>query len=91
MTTRGKSALLIAGLAVVAFISAPVAGARPTCQDGAQDVGQPSSAPSTETTCQTDGNVSIKATPGAGAQWGQGTIGGFPYGGTGYSEGFFAP
>lgn len=53
MTDRGKSALLVAGLAVVAFVAAPAADARPTCQDT-----------NTKTICQTNGSVSIKARPG---------------------------
>lgn len=53
MTDRGKSALLVAGLAVAAFVAAPAADARPTCQDT-----------NTKTICQTNGSVSIKARPG---------------------------
>ena len=56
MTGRGKAAMLIAGLTVVAGVSAPVAGARPTCQDT-----------NTTTVCQTNGSVSIKARPGTTA------------------------
>lgn len=41
------------GLAAVAGIWAPVANARPTCQDTA-----------TKTICQTNGSTSIKARPG---------------------------
>lgn len=53
MTDRGMSALLIAGLAVAALVSAPAANARPTCQDT-----------NSKTVCQTNGSVSIKARPG---------------------------
>ena len=53
MTGPAKAAVLVAGLAVVAGLSAPVAVARPTCQDTA-----------TKTICQTNGSVSIKARPG---------------------------
>ncbi|WP_246585174.1 hypothetical protein [[Mycobacterium] fortunisiensis] len=53
MTTRSKTALLMAGLAAVSMISAPVASARPTCQDTA-----------TKTICTTNGSTSIKARPG---------------------------
>ncbi|MDH6198904.1 hypothetical protein M2272_005568 [Mycobacterium frederiksbergense] len=56
MTSRGKAALLMATLAAVSTVSAPVAGARPTCQDTA-----------TKTICQTNGSVSIKARPGTTA------------------------
>ena len=56
MTGSAKAAVLVAGLAVVAGMSAPVAGARPTCQDTA-----------TTTICQTNGSVSIKARPGTTA------------------------
>jgi len=56
MTTRGKSALLLAGLAVVAGVSAPAASARPNCQEAG-----------VKTICQTNGSVSIKATPGTRA------------------------
>ena len=56
MTGSAKAAVLVAGLAVVAGISAPVAAARPTCQDTA-----------TTTICQTRGSVSIKARPGTTA------------------------
>ncbi|MCB1263157.1 MAG: hypothetical protein KDB56_00890 [Mycobacterium sp.] len=57
MTGRSKAATaLVAGLAVVAGVSAPSAAARPTCQDTA-----------TKTICQTNGSVSIKARPGTTA------------------------
>lgn len=56
MTGRGKAAVLIVGLSVVAGVLAPVAGARPTCQDT-----------NTKTICQTNGSVSIKARPGTTA------------------------
>jgi len=48
-----KSALFMVGLAVLAGVASPSAAARPTCQT----VG-------TNTTCQTNGSVSIKARPG---------------------------
>lgn len=53
MTGRAKAAVLVAGLVVTAGISAPVAGARPTCQET-----------EFKSTCQTNGSVSIKARPG---------------------------
>ncbi len=48
--------VVVAGWAVVAVISAPGAGARPTCQDS-----------DTKKVCQTSGSVSIKARPGTTA------------------------
>jgi hypothetical protein len=54
--TRTKAAVLMVGLAVVAGVLAPVANARPTCQDT-----------NTKTICQTNGSVSIKARPGTTA------------------------
>lgn len=56
MRHPGTPALLIAGLAVAAFVAAPVAQARPTCQDAG-----------VKTICQTNGSVSIKARPGTTA------------------------
>ncbi len=56
MTSRGKSALVLASLAVVAVISAPAASARPSCQEAG-----------VKTICQTNGSVSIKAVPGTRA------------------------
>lgn len=53
MTTRGKAALMMAGLAVTACVAAPAAGARPTCQST-----------DFKSICQTNGSVSIKARPG---------------------------
>lgn len=53
MTIRTKTALLVAGAAVVAGVSAPVAMARPTCQST-----------DFKSICQTNGSVSIKARPG---------------------------
>ena len=53
MTGRAKAAVLVAGLVVTAGISAPVAGARATCQET-----------DFKTTCQTNGSVSIKSRPG---------------------------
>lgn len=56
MTHQGKRrmAALLVGLASVSGIMAPVAGARPTCQDSGS-----------HSTCETNGSVAIKATPGA--------------------------
>jgi hypothetical protein len=56
MTTRGKSALLLAGVAVAAVLAAPAANARPTCQQT-----------DFKSICQTNGSVSIKARPGTTA------------------------
>ncbi len=53
MPKRLGAALLMVSLAVAAGISAPVANARPTCQDT-----------STKTICSTNGSTSIKARPG---------------------------
>lgn len=53
MTTRGKSALVLASLAVAAAVAAPAADARPSCQESG-----------VKTICQTNGSVSIKARPG---------------------------
>jgi hypothetical protein len=53
MTIRNKTALLVAGAAVVAGVSAPSAMARPTCQST-----------DFKSVCQTNGSVSIKARPG---------------------------
>ena len=56
MKSPGKSALFLAALSVVAFTSAPVASARPTCQDpGITGI---------KTVCQTNGSVALKAVPG---------------------------
>ncbi|MBU3752216.1 MAG: hypothetical protein FGM52_17525 [Mycobacterium sp.] len=52
MNCRAATALVV-GLVVAGGVSAPVAGARPTCQDTA-----------TKTICSTTGSVSIKARPG---------------------------
>jgi hypothetical protein len=52
MTTRRKSALLLAGVAVAAVLAAPAANARPTCQQT-----------DFKSICQTNGSVSIKARP----------------------------
>lgn len=54
MKHRGKSALVMAGLAVVAFVWAPAAQSRPFCDQRG----------STTTVCQTNGSVSIKSEPG---------------------------
>lgn len=56
MTGSAKVVVLVAGLAVAAGISAPVAGARGTCQDK-----------DTKTICQTSGSTAIKARPGTTA------------------------
>ena len=56
MTGRAKAAVLIAGLAVFAGVSAPAASARPTCQQT-----------DFKSICQTNGSVSIKARPGTTA------------------------
>jgi hypothetical protein len=53
MTDRGKSALVMVSLAVVAVVSAPAANARPDCQTAG-----------VQTICQTNGSVSIKVAPG---------------------------
>ncbi len=53
MSKRRGAALLMVSLAVMAGISAPVADARPTCQDT-----------NTKTICSTNGSTSIKARPG---------------------------
>ncbi|BBZ55746.1 MULTISPECIES: hypothetical protein [Mycobacteriaceae] len=59
MTHQGKRtmAALLVGLASVSGIMAPVAGARPTCQDSGAT-----------STCETNGSVAIKATPGVRTQ-----------------------
>lgn len=53
MINRKTSALLVAGVAVIAGIAVPAADARPTCQSS-----------DFQTVCQTNGSVSIKARPG---------------------------
>ena len=53
MTPQGTVAMLVAGLAVAAGLSAPVANALPNCQTAG-----------TTTTCRTNGSVTIKARPG---------------------------
>lgn len=53
MTIRGKSALVMVSLTIVAGVSAPAADALPSCQDSG-----------TTSTCRTNGSVSIKASPG---------------------------
>lgn len=53
MPSRRKAALLMVSLAAAAGISAPVANARPTCQDTFA-----------KTICSTNGSTSIKARPG---------------------------
>lgn len=56
MTDRRMLAILTAGLTVAAMISAPTAGARPTCRNTG-----------TSTICESNGSVSIAATPGTKA------------------------
>jgi hypothetical protein len=56
MTGSVRAVVLVAGFAVVAGISAPVASSRSTCQDGP-----------TKTICQTNGSVSIKSRLGTTA------------------------
>ncbi len=56
MTVPAKAAVLLASVAVAAGVTAPVAAARPTCQDSA-----------TKTVCQTSGSTRIKARPGTTA------------------------
>lgn len=56
MVTGRGFAFLMASLAAVSVVSAPVANARPTCQDTA-----------TKTICTTNGSTSIKARPGTTA------------------------
>jgi hypothetical protein len=51
-----KSAFLMASVVVAAIVAAPVANARPSCQEAG-----------TKTICQTRGSVSIKARPGTTA------------------------
>lgn len=53
MNVKAMSALLMAGIGVVAVVSAPAAQARPTCQQT-----------DFKSICQTNGSVSIKARPG---------------------------
>ena len=53
MSGRATTVALLAGLVVAAGVSAPVAGARPTCQQT-----------DFKSICQTNGSVSIKARPG---------------------------
>lgn len=53
MTQRGKWALVVAGAAVVAVVSAPAASARPNCESGTNTL-----------VCKTSGSVAIKAEPG---------------------------
>ena len=56
MTCRGKFAFMMAGLAAVSVLSAPMAAARPTCQDAGSN-----------TVCSTSGSTSIKVRPGTTA------------------------
>ena len=53
MAIRYKTAVVLAGLAVAAGVSAPVAVARPTCQST-----------DFKSICSTNGSTSIKARPG---------------------------
>jgi len=48
----GMTVLMMTNIAAAQLISAPVAGAQPTCQDAGSHV-----------RCQTNGSVSIKAVP----------------------------
>lgn len=56
MTDRCTLAMVSAGLVVAAIVWAPAAAARQTCQDTGNS-----------TICQTNGSVSIAATPGTKA------------------------
>ena len=53
MMIRRKSALVMAGMAVMVGVLAPAADALPNCQSSG-----------TTSTCRTNGSVSIKAQPG---------------------------
>lgn len=53
MTKGSKAALLLASLAALLGVSAPAAGALPSCQESG-----------TTSTCRTNGSVAIKARPG---------------------------
>jgi len=53
MRNRRTSALVVAGLVVLAGVFAPAADALPSCQSSG-----------TTSTCRTNGSVSIKAQPG---------------------------
>jgi hypothetical protein len=53
MTERRLLAILTAGLTVAAMVSAPAAGARPTCRTNGNS-----------TICESNGSISIAATPG---------------------------
>lgn len=53
MNVKGMSAMLMAGIGVVAVMAAPAAQARPTCQQT-----------DFKSICQTNGSGSIKARPG---------------------------
>jgi hypothetical protein len=53
MNGRATTAALVVGLVAAAGITAPTAGARPTCQQT-----------EFKSVCQTNGSVSIKARPG---------------------------
>ena len=52
MAVRGKSSVLLVGLVAASLLSAPLAGARQTCQDAGSHI-----------RCETNGSVSIKAVP----------------------------
>lgn len=53
MTAHRTVAFAVAGLTAVSLFSAPIAGARPTCQET-----------NTKKVCNTNGSTSIKAKPG---------------------------
>jgi len=69
MRSRRTASLVVVSLAVIAGVSAPAAGALPSCQEAG-----------TTSTCQTNGSVAIKARPGTTAapanqptiRWGRG-------------------
>lgn len=52
MTKRALGAALLVGTVAMTLLSAPVAGARPTCHDAGSNI-----------RCETNGSVSIKAVP----------------------------
>lgn len=56
MTQLRTLAILTASVAAVSMISAPAAGARPTCRNTG-----------TATICESEGNISVAATPGTKA------------------------
>jgi hypothetical protein len=52
MAVCGKSSVLLVGVIAASLLSAPLAGARQTCQDAGSHI-----------RCETNGSVSIKAVP----------------------------